>query len=111
VDTLTQLASSTEPVQIQVRATANGSVYDPSGDPVAVAFVLQGGPEPSPSGSGWNPATWEVDPGNPPSYWASVLVGPLNGGIALAAGTYVAYVRVTDNPAVPVKAGCYLNVI
>jgi len=111
VDTLTQLASSTEPVQIQVRAIAGGSPYDPSGDPVAVAFVLQGGPEPSPASSGWNAATWEVDPGNPPSYWASVLVGPLNGGIALTAGTYVGYVKVTDNPAVPVKAGCYLVIL
>ena len=106
--TLTQLASSTEPVQIQVKATSDGSSYDPTGDLVYIAFVAEGGTEPSPSGSQWNAATWEVDPGDPPTYWASILVGPLNGGIALTAGTYICYVKVTDNPAVPVKPGCYL---
>jgi len=110
--TLTQLASSTEPVQFLVRATDGGTVYDPSGDPVSVAFVPVTSPpsNPDPTSGEWQPATWEVDAGNPATYWASILVGPLNGGVPLAAGTYIAYVRVTDNPAVPVKPGCYLTI-
>jgi len=106
VITLTQLASSTEPVQLLIEATQGGSVYNPTGDPVAIAILPDTSPEPGYASSAWNTASWETDPG--PSYWASILVGPLNGGVVLAAGTYIAYVRVTDNPAVPIKPGCYL---
>jgi hypothetical protein len=109
--TLTQLAQSTEPVQFQVTAMLDGSPYDPTGDAVAVAFVPVTSPpsSPDPVNTEWNTATWETDSGNPsPSYWASVLVGPLNGGVSLTAGPYICYVRVTDNPAVPVKPGAYL---
>jgi hypothetical protein len=109
MDILTQLASSTEPVQIQVRATVNGAAYDPSGDLVSIAFIAEGGTEPDPVTGPWHAATWEVDPG--PTYWASLLVGPLNGGVALTAGTYICYVKVTDNPAVPVKPGAYLTIV
>lgn len=106
--TLTQPASSTEPVQLQVAATINGVAYNPTTDAVAIAFILDGQPEPSPSSSAWQVATWETDPG--PSYWASILVGPLNGGVNLAVGTYVAYVKVTDNPAVPIRPGAFLRI-
>ena len=106
--TLTQLAESTEPIQLLVKATSGGLPYNPTADPVAIAFVTTLGPvpDPDPASGQWNTASWETDPG--PAYWASILVGPLNGGIALTAGTYIAYLRVTDNPAVPVKPGCYL---
>lgn len=104
--TLTQPATSTQYVQQQVMAMKNGSVFDPSGDVVQMSFVSlpQYGPPPNPSS--WNAATWEVDPG--PVYWASILVGPANGGVVLAAGAYVIAVRVTDNPAVPVLWGAQL---
>ena len=110
MQSLTQLAQSTEPVQLSIAATVNGAVYDPSGDPVAIAFVPKqtSGPPPDPTSGEWQPATWEVDPG--PIFWASILVGPLNGGVPLAPGSYIAYVKVTDNPAVPVKPGCYFTV-
>ncbi len=108
MNTLTQLATSTEPVQVQVTATEDGAVHDPSGDPVAIAILPDGSPAPDHASSAWNAATWEVDAGNPATYWASLLVGPLNGGLALTAGTYICYVKVTDNRAVPIKPGCYL---
>ena len=104
--TLTQLATSTEPVQLQVKATLNGALYNPSADAVAVAFIPDGQPAPAWSSSAWQAASWETDPG--PSYWASILVGPLNGGVALTVGTYICYVKVSDNPAVPIRPGCYL---
>jgi hypothetical protein len=108
--TLTQLAESTEPVQLQVSATSEGLAYDPTGDPVQIAFVPVPSPpaSPDPTDAEWNTAYWETDPG--PAYWAGILVGPLNGGVQLEAGAYVAFVKVIDNPAVPVKPGCYLNV-
>lgn len=108
MQTLTQLAQSTEPVQVAVTATLNGAVYNPTADPVAFAFVPKqvSGPPPDPTSGQWQAATWQTDPG--PVYWASILVGPLNGGVALAAGSYIVYVKVTDNPAVPVKPGCIL---
>lgn len=107
---LTQLATSTEPVQLLVEATQGGSQYNPSGDPVAIAILPDTSPAPAFGSSSWNTASWEVDPGDPPSYWASLLVGPLNGGLVLTAGTYVVYVKITDNPAVPIKPGAYLAI-
>jgi len=110
VITLTQLAVSTEPVQLRVQASSGGSPYDPSADPVAIAFVPVTSPSssPDPTDMEWHTASWEVDAG--PVYWASILVGPLNGGVALAVGSYIVTVKVTDNPAVPVKQGCFLVV-
>lgn len=105
--TLTQLAQSTEPVQLQVTAIGpSGGPYNPVADPVAIAFVTEAEPPPGPTSGQWNTASWETDPG--PVFWASILVGPLNGGVPLAVGNYIVYVKITDNPAVPVKAGCYL---
>jgi hypothetical protein len=108
VVTLTQLAVSTEPIQFQVVATSDGESYDPTGDPVAIAFVPITSPpsSPDPTSGEWNTAYWETDPG--PVYFASILVGPLNGGIPLSVGSYLCVVKVTDNPAVPVKPGAYL---
>lgn len=109
ITTLTQLATSTEPVQFRLSATQNGQAYNPTGDPVAVTFIPSTGLLPASTAlaaATWYPASWQTDPG--PVYWASILVGPLNGGVPLAAGPYVAYVKVTDNPAVPEKPGAYL---
>ncbi len=111
--TLTQLAASTEPIQLQVVATANGAPYSPASDPVSIAFVPVTSPpgSPDPTSMEWNTASWETDPGNPPTYWATILVGPLNGGVNLAVGSYQVVVKVTDDPAVPVKAGAYLTIV
>ena len=110
--TLTQLAASTEPIQLQVTATANGAPYSPASDPVSIAFVPVTSPpgSPDPTSMEWNTASWEVD-GNPATYWATILVGPLNGGVNLAVGSYLCVVKVTDNPAVPVKPGAYLTIV
>ena len=108
---LSQYAVSTEPVQFQVSAQEDGGVYNPSSDPVYCAFVLVTGPNPSPDGATWNTASWEVDSGNPsPSFWATILVGPANGGIVLTPGTYACFLKVTDDPAVPVKFAAYLTI-
>ncbi|MGH3201733.1 MAG: hypothetical protein ACRDP5_06730 [Streptosporangiaceae bacterium] len=104
--TLTQPASSTEPIQLLVNATKNGASYNPTGDPVYIAVLLNGTPQPAPGSSAWNTAVWETDPG--PQYWASLLLGPLNSGLTLLPGLYIAYLKITDNPAVPIRAGAYV---
>jgi hypothetical protein len=111
--TLEQLAGSTEPIQFAIAAIdAEGNSYDPSADSCAVAFAAVTSPPTAfdPSTATWYTAAMETQPGNPvPVYWVTILVGPLNGGVVLAAGSYTCYVRVTDNPAVPVKRGAWLN--
>lgn len=110
--TLTQLAGSTEPIQFAISAIdAEGNSYNPTSDPVAVAFAPVTSPPAvfNPGTATWNTATWSVQAGNPnPVYWVNVMPGPLNGGIPVTAGSYVAYVRVTDNPAVPILPAAYV---
>lgn len=103
---ISQPQTSTQYVQQQVIAQLDGSPFDPTSLPVEVAFVPQPnyGSPPDPSGDQWNTATWESD-ASPVTYWASVLVGPLNGGVSLTAGAYQIYVRITSSPEVPVIAG------
>lgn len=100
---------STQPVQQQVLATVGGAAYNPSGDTVQMSFVAVPTYGPPPNPTVWNAATWEVDPG--PVYFASCLIGPANGGIVLAAGVYQIYVRIIDQPAVPVLAGWQLQIV
>ncbi len=107
--TLTQLAGSTEPMQFSIAAIdAQGDSYNPSSDAVAVAFAPVTSP-PTPFNAAtatWNTASWAVASG--PVYWVTILVGPANGGVTLTAGSYVAYVKITDSPAVPVEPAAYV---
>jgi hypothetical protein len=106
---LSQSALSTQPVQVQVEAiTVQGSAYDPTADSVAVAFVPQGYPPGSPGSGDWVTASWATDTAG--NHWATALVGPANGGTVLAFGSYVAWVRVTDDPAVPALPGPILTI-
>jgi hypothetical protein len=114
--TLTQLAASSMPIQLQVQAIKNGAPYDPSNgntNPVSIAFVPITSPpgSPDPTSGEWNAAYWETDSTTPPAYWASIMVGPANGGINLAVGSYVATVKITDPSATPVLQGAYVNII
>lgn len=99
MNTVTQSVLSTQPVQVPVTVRSpNG--YDPTGDLLAFAFMPQTYPQPSPGSGDWHAGSWVTYPG--PSYWAQVLVGPANGGVALAVGTYLGWVKITDSPDVPV---------
>jgi hypothetical protein len=112
VITLTQLQESTEFIQLQVVAQKlDGTPYNPTSDPVAIAFQPVTSPpgSPDPAPGAFNAATWTTDTAG--NYWAGILVGPLNGGVSLAVGSYLVVVRVTDSPAVPVKPGAYLVVV
>lgn len=86
---------STVFIKSRIRATKNGTTYDPTGDVVEVAFKAPGV---DPAGPDWHAASWETAG---TSFYARLLVGPV-GGLVLAAGTYKMWIRITDAPEVPV---------
>lgn len=98
MNTITQSALSTQYVQVRVQAVSPAGVYDPTADTVAFAFTEAAPPFAGPSA--WNTGRWATYPG--PQYWAQVLIGPANGGIVLAYGTWLGWVKITDNPEIPV---------
>ena len=94
---------STQYVSIPVQVTQNGSSHDPTGHNVQFAFMPT--PTQLPGNSDWVLAAWTDNPTNilyP--YVAQCLVGP-SGAITLGTGTYVIYIKITDNPEVPVLIG------
>ena len=106
---LSQPAISTQFVQVQVIATnLDGSAYDPSGDTVQMAFILGDLSTAEPGPSDWIAAEWEAGPSA--SWWATILVGPANGGTVLEVATYTVWVKVTDSPAVPALPGPLLSI-
>lgn len=80
--------------------TINGAARNPTADPVSMAFMPQATQVPQ-SGD-WQAAIWGTNTSNVlQPYSAYCLVGP-GGTIQLGIGTYVVYVKITDNPEVPV---------
>lgn len=90
---------STEYVEIPVSVVKSGAVVSPTADTVQFAFMPLGK---APGVSDWHAGDWETLPGPPAVYMARVLVGPGTGGVVVPAGSYVVWVKVTDNPEVPV---------
>jgi len=107
--TLTQLAASLEPVQFAIDAIdEEGNSVDPTGYPVAVALAAITSPPTSfdADTATWNAATWSVQAGPPVAYWVNIQPGP--GGIAVSAGSYVAYTKITATPSIPILPSAYL---
>lgn len=101
-----QSVLSTAYVQVPVTASGTAGAYNPTGDMVQFAFTPATYPVTEPSA--WVTGSWSVFPG--PAYWAQCLVGPLNGGTALSIGTYQVWVRITDNPEIPVLQPTLLKI-
>lgn len=84
-------------VKVPVAATLAGVAVNPTGDTVQMAF-----PTPAVPPSNWYAATWETDAtASVPVYLARTTVGP-GGTAVLAPGMYEIWVKVTDNPEIPV---------
>lgn len=97
---------STVYVKSRVTATVNGSTsYNPTGDPVEIAFKSPGVDPVAPD---WAMGSWETV--GTSGYYARLLVGPGPGGLNLAVGTYDMWIRVTDNPEIPVMQAGPLRV-
>lgn len=88
-------------VNVPVKAlTLSGAAYNPTADTVVMAFMPQA--TQSPQLADWQTAIWATRSGdilNP--YAACCLVGP-GGTITLGIGTYIIYVKISDNPEIPV---------
>lgn len=97
-------AASTQDVFVPVTANINGVAYDPTADPVSLAFLPNGI---TPTSGDWHSAVWQTNGG---VNYAVCLVGPANGGVVLATGTWTVWAKVTDDPEVPVLMAGYLNV-
>ncbi|MGR3875800.1 hypothetical protein ACUXZZ_45525 (plasmid) [Streptomyces graminifolii] len=94
-------------VQARVQATVAGQPYNPTVDTVEFAFTSIGGrPET------WYPGGWDgTDPiPGTTDYRAQVLIGPGSNGPVLAAGKYAVFLRITDQPEVPVMPVGQLNI-
>lgn len=88
--------SSTSVVYVRaaVSATVLGANYNPTADVVAMAFLLAGA---APVLGDWKVATWETVG---TSYNTRILVGP-GTAVALVAGIYNVWVKITDAPEIP----------
>lgn len=90
---------STVWLPIPVSATGNtGLPVNPTGDPVAFAFKpLSVNPGPS----DWTTGSWDsyLPPGS--KYVAKILVGP-NGAVNPGVGVWIVWLKITDNPEIPV---------
>lgn len=89
---------STVFIKTRIDATVNGQTYDPTGDVVQAAFVAPGT---NPAALDWKIASWETT--NFGAHYARCLVGPgVGAALDLVAGNYRMWVKITDNPEVPV---------
>lgn len=100
---IVQQATSLQYVPIIVTAmNAN-----PTGDSVAIAFTAPGA---DPQPSDWNAAGWDASADvGVNQYLARCLVGP-GGAVQLAVGAYQVWIKITDNPEVPVLPAGYLTI-
>lgn len=91
---------STENIGVTVQATTAGTTFDPTGDLVQFSFVQGYGSAPT-SGS-WTTGSWTLTNNPLYPYAALCLVGP-TGSTALTTGNYIVWLKITDNPEVPVR--------
>lgn len=94
-DQIVMSVLSCEYIEADVRA--RDSDTDPTGDAVSLAFIVGGG---DPAGPDWVAGSWRV--GVSGAFYARALVGP-GGGKVLPVGTYVVWVKFTDDPEAPAR--------
>ena len=107
-DTIGMSQLSTQYVLVPVSATKAGVSYNPTGDAVQFAFA----PTATyvPQVSDWVSGSWQTDTSSVLyPYLAQCLVGPA-GTITLGLGTYYMYLKVTDNPEIPVLIAGQLQI-
>ena len=103
---MSQLA--TEYLLVPVSATKAGVAYNPTGDTVQFAFMPQ--PTQVPQSGDWVSGAWDTDTSNVLyPYSAKCLIGP-SGTVTLGIGTYTVYVKITDNPEIPVLVAAQLAI-
>ena len=107
MNTISQSSLSTNEVQVPVTIqTPDG--YDPTGAEVLFAFTPLTYPVTQPASEDWVTGSWVTFPG--PAYWAECTVGPANGGVVLAIGTWTGWVKVVDPAVTPVEQNFLLKI-
>jgi hypothetical protein len=100
VDTVTRSALDTKYLAYPVTALVGGAAYNPTADTVQFAFM----PNPAnqnPGSGDWHNGNWAATGTN--TYLAQCLIGPANNGVVLAVGNWNVWIKITDNPEVPVQ--------
>jgi hypothetical protein len=93
---------------VPVSVTKLGVAYNPTGDAVQFAFMPTA--TQVPQVSDWVAGAWDTNTSSVLfPYSAKCLVGP-SGTVTLGIGTYYAYLKITDNPEVPVSVVGQLQV-
>lgn len=105
--TVTMSRLSTQYVLVPVQAIVAGEAIDPTAFPVQFAFTPIGG---EPADLDWHDGSWQDGTTNG-LYLAQVLIGPENGGLALAPALYQIWIQVTGNPEVPVLQPGLLQIL
>lgn len=90
---------SVEFIIVPVNAVFDGATFNPTGDIVQFAFTVGYGSQPQT----WYVGSWDANPVQGIWYNAKILVGPSISAVTLAPGTYTVWVKITDNPEVPVR--------
>lgn len=103
---LTVSISSLSTDYVQVKITPVMAGYDPTSDSVQFAFSPSTYPMTAPSV--WYSGSWVTLPG--PAFWAQCLIGPASSVVTFTPGLYQVWVKVTDNPTVPVLQDVFLQV-
>ena len=98
---LSQPASSTQIVQVVVTFLTSAGTTDPRGDVVQFAFTT-----PGTSPAVWLTGAWDA---TGPPYLAQILVGP-SAPVTLTAGAWDMWLKVTDNPEIPVMSVGILSI-
>jgi hypothetical protein len=98
-------SASTQNIYVEVTAQIGDVIIVPTSDPVYMAFCAN---RVTPVPSNWNTASWTT---SGTSYYATCLVGSQNGGVNLATGTYVVWIKISDSPEIPVLSAGYLNIV
>lgn len=98
---------------VPVQVTQSGEPYDPTNDVIQFSFVQNFGSNPSPLS--WVFGTWSVYQNYNYPYAAKCLIGPaitdVSGGATLNVGTYNIWLRIFDNPEVPVFQAGMLQIV
>jgi hypothetical protein len=109
VQTLTQSSLSTQFIQVLIQVTSTNN-YDPTNDSVEFAFTNASAfPAVLPGDDDWNAGTWDPYPGS--LFYAQILVGPANGGVALSPGRWQVWVKLASYPEVPVLQPLVLQIV
>lgn len=97
---ITQSVASLEYIPAEIKPNIANQAYNPTGDVVEFGFVPAGT---AGAPSAWYAGVWASTQALPNGrYVALCLVGP-GGTATLAVGTYTVWVKVIDNPEIPVE--------